>query len=696
MVVSSPPLPLLASHANIKCTSRPVFFNLLDFVPLKSRKQSLFPQNLRPCSVRLSPHGEIPNPISAEAVERERFQKQQDVDYAPMQPAHYYDQHDEADKVEGEEEIARKEGTHMAIAGDSFFTAADMAPMKKVVQALKGPGAEKDDDENSKEQQDFDQVKELTIRMSLRELLKEAHIVPILVEGDQDVEITGIQHDSRQVVPGTMFVCCPGYTTDEHLYLAEASEKGAVVIVSSKKVSVQESVKAVILVEDTNAILSALSAAFYGNPSNELIVIGITGTNGKTTTSYLLKSMYEAMGLKTGLLGTIAYYINGNKKLKASLTTPDAVSLQRLMATMVHNGSKVCVMEVSSHALVLDRCKVVDFNVAVFTNLTRDHLDFHKTEENYKEAKGRLFAKMVDSRRHMKVVNLDDSHVFYFTGQGNADVPIVTFSMENKKADVYALEVQLSLYETKVLVHTPRGNTKISSKLIGRHNIYNILTAVAVGTAVDAPLEDIVQGIERVEAVPGRCERIDEEQDFAVIVDYAHTPDALSRLLDTVRECGARRIITVVGCGGDRDRGKRPIMAKIATDKSDVCILTSDNPRTEDPFSILDDMLAGVGWSMKKYLEHNEKNVHVPLQNGHMLQVCEPRSIAVRAAVAMGEEGDAVVIAGKGHEDYQIIGDKKEHFDDREVCRKALQHMNAFDAAFKDMSEFSGRLLEHH
>jgi UDP-N-acetylmuramyl-tripeptide synthetase len=542
------------------------------------------------------------------------------------------------------------------------------------------------------------QVLEPEFRTTLAELLDDAKVVPVSVDGDLDVEITGIQHDSREVNPRDLFICCTGMTTDGHLYLSEAVKRGAVAIIASKEITIDESinVKAMVMVEDGNTILAALAASFYGNPSQKLAVIGITGTNGKTTTSYLIKSMYETMGLKTGLLGTIAYYIHSDHELEAHATTPDAVYMQKLMAKMVHNGTEACVMEASSHALVQGRCDKVDFDIAVFMNLTRDHMDFHKTEEDYREAKGRLFAKMVDPERHRKVVNIDDPNAPYFIRQGNPDVPVITFSMGNKNADVYALEVQLSLFETQVLIRTSKGNLEISSGLLGRHNVYNILAAVAVGIAVGAPLDDIVKGIEEVDAIPGRCELIDEEQAFAVIVDYAHTPDALARLLDTVRECGAQRIITVVGCGGDRDRGKRPMMAKIATDKSDICILTSDNPRTEDPLDILDDMLAGVGWTMQDYLRWGDDDYYPPLPNGHRLFVYDIRSIAIRAGVAMGEEGDAVVIAGKGHETYQIVGKQEEYFDDREECREALQKVDALHAAGIDTSEFPWRVPESH
>ncbi|CAI5463807.1 unnamed protein product [Closterium sp. Yama58-4] len=277
--------------------------------------------------------------------------------------------------------------------------------------------------------------------------------------------------------------------------------------------------------------------------------------------------------------------------------------------------------------------------------------------------------------------------------RGGADVPTVTFSLENTQADVHALEVALSLFETELLVRTPRGDLEISSGLLGRHNVSNILAAVAVGIAINAPLEALVRGLEEVDAVPGRAELVDEEQAFAVVVDYAHTPDALSRLLDTVRECGPRRIITVVGCGGDRDRGKRPMMAKIAAEKSDVTILTSDNPRTEDPLGILDDMLAGVGWSMEEYIEYNQAGFIPPLPSGNRLYVYDIRGIAVRAAIAMADDGDAVVVAGKGHETYQIVGQEKTYFDDREECREALQHVDELRTHF-DTSQLPWRILD--
>ncbi|KAK9103649.1 hypothetical protein Sjap_020903 [Stephania japonica] len=541
-------------------------------------------------------------------------------------------------------------------------------------------------------------IVEPKFRMSLAELLDESRVVPVSVYGNLEVEINGIQHDSREVSRGDLFVCCVGTKTDGHLYLSEADKRGAVAVVASKEINIDETLgcKALVLVEDTNLVLPALAAAFYRNPSKNMAVIGITGTNGKTTTAYLIKSVYEAMALRTGMLSTVAYYVHGDNKLEAPSTTPDAVLVQKLMAKMLHNGTEAVVMEASSHGLAFGRCDEVDFDIAVFTNLTRDHLDFHGTEEKYRDAKAKLFARMVDPDRHRKVVNIDDPHAPFFIAQGNPKVPVVTYAMENKNSDVHPLKFELALFETQVLINTPQGILEISSGLLGRHNIYNILAAVAVGIAVGAPLEEVVRGIEEVDSVPGRCELIDEEQAFGVIVDYAHTPDALSRLLDSVRELGPRRIITVVGCAGESDRGKRPLMTKIATDKSEVTMLTSDNPKNEDPLDILDDMLSGVGWSMQEYLKYGENDYYPPLPNGHRLFLHDIRRVAVRAAVAMGEEGDMVVVAGKGHEAYLIEGDKKVFFDDREECREALQYVDELHQAGIDTSEFPWRLPESH
>ncbi|PKA47385.1 hypothetical protein AXF42_Ash021516 [Apostasia shenzhenica] len=389
-------------------------------------------------------------------------------------------------------------------------------------------------------------IAENGFRMALGDLLKQSRVLPLCIFGDLAVEITGIENDSRKVSPGDLFVCCTGYKTDGHLFINDAITRGAVVVIASRNIELDGILGcgALVIVEEVNSFLPHLAANFYGNPSERTTVIGVTGTNGKTTTAHLVRGIYVAMGVKTGMLGTVGYHAHEEIQLEVPNTTPDAVTVQKLMAKMVRNGTEAVVMEASSHGLALGRCDAIDFDVAVFTNLTRDHYDFHVTEEDYRNSKAKLFSGMVDPNCHCKVVNIDDPNAYFFAAQGNENVPVVTYAMENGDADVFPLNVELSLRKTAVSVKTPKGNLQISTCLIGRHNVYNILAAVAVGIGISAMLEEIKEGIERVEAVSGRFELINENQPFGVIVDFAHTPDALSRLLDAVRELGALRIIT--------------------------------------------------------------------------------------------------------------------------------------------------------
>ncbi|KAK8948303.1 hypothetical protein KSP40_PGU010532 [Platanthera guangdongensis] len=439
-----------------------------------------------------------------------------------------------------------------------------------------------------------DQISDPDFKMTLAELLDESRVVPVSVHGHLEVLITGIQHDPKEVSSGDHFIRCAGASTDGHDSLIEADRRGAVAAVADKEINLDETLalKALIIVEDTDLVLPVLAASFYGNPSRTLSVIGITGTHGKTSTAHLVKAMYEAMGLRTGMLSSLGYYIHGDNILEASDSTPDAVSVQKLMAKMVHNGTEAVVMETSSSGLSKGSCNQVDFDISVFTNLSKGQLGFHGTAEEYRSSIGKLFERMIDPERNRTPMLL----ISY--------VPVVSYAMEDRSAGVYPLKFDLSLFETQVLVQMPKGILEISSGLLGRHNIYNILAAVAVGIAVGAPLEDIVRGVEEVDAVPGRCELIDEEQAFGVVVDYARAPYDLCRLLDTMRELRPRRIITV---------------------------------------DILDDMLTGVGWSMQDYLNYGENDYYPPLPNGHRLFLHDIRRVAVRAAVAMGEEADIVI-----------------------------------------------------
>ncbi|KAK2984542.1 hypothetical protein RJ640_018920 [Escallonia rubra] len=573
--------------------------------------------------------GEIDKAI---ALKRKEFVKQGLLKPNPKKEAEIKEPELEPEEEEDLEEIKELQGLSTVISEDSEAESSDL-------EVNDGLGSDNLSNLSSFDI-DFDslgrsggkaRIVEPKFKMTLAELLDESKVVPISVYGNLEIEITGIQHDSRVVDLGDLFVCCVGRRTDGHLYLTEADKRGAVAVVASKEIDIDETIgcKALVIVEDTNAVLAALAAAFYRYPSKSMSVIGITGTNGKTTTSYLIKGMYEAMGLRTGMFSTVANYVHGDNKLESPNTTTDAVSVQKLMAKMVHNGTEALVMEASSHGLALGRCDEVDFDIAIFTNLTRGHLDFHGAEEEYRDAKAKLFSRMVDPERHRKIVNVDDPNAAFFAAQGNPEVPVVTFGMENKNADIHPLKFELSLFETQVLVSTPQGILEISSGLLGRHNIYNILAAVAVGIAVGAPLEDIVRGIEEVDAVPGRCELIDEEQAFGVIVDYAHTPDALSRLLDYVRELNPRRIITGLH----------------------IFIMLSQQ------------------------LEPSVGLIVLPL-----LVSLDVKSWRAR------------VVAGKGHETYQIEGGKNEFFDDREECREALQYVDELHQAGIDTSEYPWRV----
>ncbi|KAK3157075.1 hypothetical protein QOZ80_2AG0115790 [Eleusine coracana subsp. coracana] len=446
-------------------------------------------------------------------------------------------------------------------------------------------------------------MRQPAFRMTLAELLDESKLVPVAVTGDQDVALAGVQRDASLVAAGDLFVCVG---EDGLAGLTEADKRGAVAVVADQDVNIEGTLacRALVIVDDIAAALRVLPACLYRRPSKDMAVIGVTGTDGVTTTTHLVKAMYEAMGVRTGMVGVLGAYAFGSNKLDAQ---PDAscdpIAVQKLMATMLHNGAEAAVLETAIGGMPPSGVDgEVDYDIAVLTNVRHTGRGDGMTYEEYMSSLAALFSRMVDPERHRKVVNVDDPTAPFFASQGGRDVPVVTYSFENKKADVHTLKYQLSLFETEVLVQTPHGILEISSGLLGRDNIYNILATVAVGIAVGAPLEDIVRGIEEVDAIPGRCELIDEEQAFGVIVDHARTPEALSRLLDGVRELGPRRIVTVVGCCGEKERGKRPMMTKIAAEKSDVVMLTSDNPANEDPLDILDDMLAGVGWTMEEYL----------------------------------------------------------------------------------------------
>jgi UDP-N-acetylmuramoyl-L-alanyl-D-glutamate--2,6-diaminopimelate ligase len=458
--------------------------------------------------------------------------------------------------------------------------------------------------------------------------------------------------DSRQVVPETLFVALRGVHTDGHRFLGDALDRGASVLVVEEfpdtlQERVQQAGCTVVKVPNSRQAFALLASAYYGHPGRRLRLIGITGTNGKTTTSYIVESILQAAGKPAGMIGTVSYRI-GTQEIPATHTTPDALELHRLFAKMVEANLGYAVMEVSSHALDQERVWGCRFEAAVFTNLSRDHYDYHGTVEAYFAAKARLFQ---DLSSVWHILNLDDPYGQQLLQMSRAR--LLTYALEGE-ATYKPSAVRHGLDGIQFTLSTTKGQLEIVSSLVGRHNVYNLLAGIAVAIALDIDAEAIIQGIAQLQRVPGRLERVDRGQDFAVFVDYAHTPDALEKVLQLVRSETTGRLITVFGCGGDRDPGKRPLMGQVATRLSDYTIITSDNPRTEEPQHILDAIISGVE-SMADY-------VALP-----------DRQEAIEHAIAMAQPRDTIVIAGKGHENYQILGQTRRHFDDREVAQAALE-----------------------
>lgn len=492
--------------------------------------------------------------------------------------------------------------------------------------------------------------------MRLRDLVRP--LGEVAARGDLDREITGVTDDSRHVSSGGLFVAVKGTQVDGHQYLGQAVSAGAGALVVEAGCVPSGTLDAlgvpVIEVRDSRHVLGVLASRFHGDPSCRLKMIGVTGTNGKTTTTYLCKSVLETAGAKVGLVGTVAYLI-GNERIEATHTTPGAVELQGLFRRMVDAASDAAVMEVSSHALALDRTAGCEFGTAVFTNLTQDHLDFHVDMEDYFHAKLRLFAGLGSESR--AIVNVDDAYGARISAATRARV--WSYAID-RPADLRAEDIRVSLDGVRFTAQTPAGAVALRSPLVGRHNVYNILAAVGVGLEQGLALPTIAEGIANLRNVPGRFERVEAGQSFTVVVDYAHTEDALFRLLTTAEVVKTGRIITVFGCGGDRDRGKRPKMGRVSAVYSDVVVVTSDNPRTEDPEAIIREVVPGVQAGLRE-AGRGRYVVHVD------------RRAAIEEAVRTAQPGDLVLIAGKGHENYQIIGKNKHPFDDRVVAREAIE-----------------------
>ena len=461
---------------------------------------------------------------------------------------------------------------------------------------------------------------------------------PRAVRGRTEAEITAVTYRADAVVPGALHVCVPGHTSDGHDFAAEAVGRGAAALIVERDLPLDV---LQLVVESSRHAMAAAADAFYGHPSAALDVVGITGTNGKTTTAFLLHAVLEADGRRSGLLGTVEQRVGGRVE-PVVRTTPESVDLQALLRRMVDAGDTACVMEVSSHALELDRVAGVRFAAVAFTNLTQDHLDFHPDMEHYFLAKARLFEAAPAA------INIDDPYGRRLAGEAGGAV--LTYARADADADVrpHAVEIGpgglISLIAT-----TPRGALPLDVRLRGGFNVENVLCAVALAEVLEVPHAAVRAGVEAVAGVPGRFEPVDAGQPFTVLVDYAHTPDGLENVLRSAREITAGRLICVFGCGGDRDRGKRPLMGAVARRLADVAVVTSDNPRSEDPAAIIADITAGFA-----------------------MDVEVDRRTAIERAVAMAGPADVVVIAGKGHEQGQELADRTIPFDDREVAREAL------------------------
>ncbi len=462
------------------------------------------------------------------------------------------------------------------------------------------------------------------------------------------VEILGLADDSREVAPGCLFTAMPGERADGHDYIDEALARGAVAVILERERSIRSAVA--IQVRDSTEALAAVASRFFDDPSCGMTLVGITGTNGKTTTSLLVQRILREAGRRPGLIGTLRYEV-GEEVSAALNTTPGALQLQRLLHRMRRAGNDACVMEVSSHGLAQGRVSGCRFDVRVFTNLTRDHLDFHATMEAYFAAKRRLFEASFAKEGAVTIVNIDDPWGRRLAER--CDAPVRTFGVRNP-ADLQASDVVNTIDGLSFSVRAAGETVQIVSPLSGTHNVENILAALSVGSALGVPLTVQARALGDVASVPGRFEKI-PGPGFSVIVDYAHTDDALRNLLQSAREVCAQRLITIFGCGGDRDRGKRPLMGDVAARLSDLVIVTSDNPRTEAPERIIEEILAGVDPARRR-----------------AVQVMQDRREAIGAGIAQARAGDLVVVAGKGHEDYQILGETRIHFDDREEVRKVL------------------------
>lgn len=466
--------------------------------------------------------------------------------------------------------------------------------------------------------------------------------------GRDDIFIAGIEYDSRNINPGMIFAAISGFKSDGRMFIGDAIKRGASAVLTDKPISVDVP----LIISDTpRKTLSDISASFYGYPGKKLQIAGVTGTNGKSTSVYLIKKILETAGKKTGMLNSLVYD-TGKEKYKAERTTPESLEMQKYLSEMRAAECTWGVVEVSSHALILSRVENIDFQIGLFTNFSRDHLDFHKTMEEYLAAK-KLFLDKLEGEKKCAVINLDVPEFSGFVK--DAKCPVITYSVSKSDADLTVSSIQLLPDSTKLELRTRRGNRKVSMALLGRYNVSNAAGAAAVGLALKIDIDIVIKALETAEPIPGRFRPIIMGQPFGVIVDYAHTPDGIARLCQSAKEITTGRLLILFGCGGDRDRGKRPLMGEVASRLSDFAVITSDNPRTEDPLKIIDDIIPGI--------------------KGKNYSVVPDRREAIREIIKRAGEKDTVLLAGKGAEDYQEIGIRKILFDDTIEVEQALAEL---------------------
>ncbi len=475
------------------------------------------------------------------------------------------------------------------------------------------------------------------------------------ISGRKDIGINGIATDSNNIKRGFVFICIKGTKADGHNFVNDAISRGAAALIVEKDVEVLEDIT-IIKVPDTKEILPVIADTFYNYPSNRMNVIGVTGTNGKTTTAYFIGQILRKAGHKIGIIGTISYQI-GERIIPAVNTTPDSLQLRILLSQMLEAGIETVIMEVSSHAIDQKRIAGIEFDTCIFTNLTPEHLDYHETFEKYQDTKLKLFEQMgKNSKKNTAkkaIINIDSPISRRFLDVCHVD--IITYGL-NTNAFVYATDIRSTLSGSCFKLHIPTDKSiEVKINLAGRYNIYNALAGISAVLAFGLSLSEIKSGLKSLKSVPGRFEKVNANADFHIIVDYAHTPDGMKQVLSTARALTDNKIITVFGCGGDRDRLKRPQMGSIASELSDYTIITSDNPRTEDPMKIIGEIVKGI------------KNT-----DGNAIRIMPDRKSAIQRAMELAKENDLVMILGKGHETYQVLKDTVVPFDDRQIVKEIL------------------------